>query len=432
MSHRISNLRPQFYRWRQRRPVKRFFAVILLLVVFPSRCAVLSLLRIFSRQQQPRRIVVIHLAGLGDTLMLTPALAALQGHYPDARIDLITLHEYVKDAFENYPRLGHISTLPAYPGHWIISKFIKLSEAKLVLAAIRYYAILLLNHSFARYDVGINFGLSDFERNVGNALLYCLNVRKRIGALGVNDKLLTDRITTEYTRKHRAIAYMSFLRPLGISSAPRDYEFPTSDNDLQAVKLVLRSEKIDRSKPLAVIHPGGKLHINSRRWPAEYYARLCDFLSSREGFEVVLTGDRDDYEVCAEIARRCGRGAKSIAGRLSFAQIGALLSSCALFVTNDTATLHLAEAVRVPRVISIFGPTDPDLLAPQNKRNLVLRSDLPCAPCMGGLIDGSTERCWREVKEECLWRITPDQVIGVLEQSYGKTEVRVARANLFG
>ena len=428
MSYRISNLRQRFYAWRQQRPGKRFFTAVLLLIVFPFRFAILSLLNIFSRGRQPRRIVVIQLAGLGDTLMLTPALAALQGHYPNAKIDFITLHGYVKDAFQCHPRLDNISTLPAYPGHWIISRFVKLSGAKLVLAAIWYYPVLLLKHSFSRYDVGINFGLSDFDRNVGNALLYCLSVPRRVGSFGLTDKLLSDRATVDYARTHRATAYLSFLRPLEISSESCRYEFPVSRNDLQTVKLALRREEVDTAKPLAVIQPGGKMLINSRRWPADYYARVCDFLSSSEGFEVVLTGDGDDEAVCDEILRSPGRKVKSIAGRLTFSETAALLSSCQLFITNDTSTLHLAEAVRVPRVVSIFGPTDPDLLAPQNERNVVLRSDLPCAPCMGGLIDGNTERCWRDVKEECMLGITPERVIGVLQQYYGRPALHRARA----
>jgi ADP-heptose:LPS heptosyltransferase len=427
MSNRLRNLRQHFYYWRQRRPVERFVATVLFLLVLPFKLAIVWLLNALARGRQPKRIVVIQLAGLGDMLMLTPALAALRERYPDAKIDFITLHGYVKDGFQGHSHLDNISVLPAYSGHWIISKFAGRFGARLVLAAIRYYPDLLLNLSFRRYDVGINFGLSDFDRNVGNALLFCLCIPRRVGSAGMDDRLLNDVATVDYARTHRAIAYLSFLKPLGISAESFAYQFTVSRNDLKAVKLALRSEKVDPSKPLAVIHPGGKMHINSRRWPAEYYARVCDFLVSSEGFEVVLTGDQNDEAVCAEIARRPGTKVKTIAGRLSFSETAALLSSCRLCITNDTATLHLAEAVRVPRVVSIFGPTDPDLLAPQNERHVVLHSDLPCAPCMGGLIDGNTERCWREVKEECLWRITPEQVIGVLKQYYGEPAVR-ARA----
>lgn len=416
--------RERFYAWRQRRPVKRFFTAASLLVIFPFRL----LLNVFSRGEQPRRIVVIHLAGLGDMLMLTPALAALQDHYPNAKIDLITLHQYVNYAFQSHPRLNNISNVPAYPGHWIVSRFVNLSGARLILAAIWYYPDLLLKYSFSSYDVGINFGASDFDRNLGNALLYCLNVPRRIGAAGPSDSLLSDRVTVDFARTHRPTVYLNFLRPLGISNANRSYEFPVNRADLQIVKLKLRGENVNASKPLAVIHPGGKVHINSRRWPADHYARVCDFLSNSEGFEVVLTGDLDDAAVCDEIVQSSGSKAKSIAGRLTFGETAALLSSCRLCITNDTATLHLAEAVHVPRVLSIFGPTDPDLLVPQNERHTVIRSDLGCAPCMGGMIDGNTERCWRDVKEECMSGITPDQVMGVLKQYYRKPEVRSARA----
>ncbi|MDX6498796.1 MAG: hypothetical protein QOG23_2056 [Blastocatellia bacterium] len=428
MRNGFHQLRHRQYQWRQRRPVARFCAGVLLLLVWPSRFAIQALLNTFFSGRRPKRIVVIQLAGLGDTLMLTPALAALQGEYPNAKIDFVTLHGYVKDAFKNDPRFNNITTLPAYQGHWIISKFVNRSGGKLVLAALRYYPNLLLSHLFSRYDVGINFAISDFDRNLGNALLYCLNVRRRVGSAGLSDKLLTDPATVDYARMQRSTAYLKFLKPLGISAGRRAYEYPVREDDLEIVKLALRREGVDTSRPLAVIHPGGKIHINSRRWPAEYFARVCEFLSVDEGFEIVLTGDGDDVAVCQQIASSLGSKAKSLAGRFTFAETAALLSLCQLCITNDTSTLHLAEAAQVPRVISIFGPTDADILAPQSERHVVLRSKLPCAPCMGGIIDANTERCWREVKEECLSGIGPEQVIGVLQQYYGTRPLRLAQA----
>jgi ADP-heptose:LPS heptosyltransferase len=258
--------------------------------------------------------------------------------------------------------------------------------------------------------------------------MYCLNVRKRVGSVGPNDKLLTDPATVDYARVKRATAYLKFLEPLGISAGNRAYEYPVRANDLDVVKLALRRENVDTSRPMAVIHPGGKIHINSRRWPAEHFARVCDFLSVEEGFEIVLTGDGDDVDVCKQIVSSLGTKVKSLAGRFTFAETAALLSLCQLCITNDTSILHLAEAAGVDRVISIFGPTDPDILAPQNERYVVLRSKLPCAPCMGGIIDPNTERCWLEVKEECLSGISPEQVVSVLEQFYGSRPLRVARA----
>jgi len=406
----------------------RLAAAALLLIVWPIKFVVDAVLNAFNKKQ-PKRIVVVQLAGLGDLLMLTPALAALRKNYPDAKIDFITLHGYVRDAFVNHPRVDSITALPAYPGKWIVAKFKNRSGWRLMLTTLRCYPSLLLKNLFVRYDVGINFGLGDFDRNLGNALLYSLRARRRIGTPGLGDRLLTERANVIGERRQRATTYLKFLEPLGISAIPNGtaYEFPVRAHEVNNVKLALRRESIDSSRPLVVMHPGGKLHVNSRRWPAEYFARVCRFLGE-EGFQIALTGDQDDVEVCEKVAQASGPKVRSIAGRLSFSETAALLSLSQLFITNDTSTLHLADAVRVPRVISIFGPTDPEQLVPRNERHIVFRSKLPCAPCMGGLIDATTERCWRDVKEECLSEISPEQVIAVVRQYSKRPAARAARA----
>jgi ADP-heptose:LPS heptosyltransferase len=379
-----------------------------------------------ARNQAPRRILVIHFGGLGDTLMLTPALAAIKQKFPTARVDCLTLHDYVKEAFRQHSRLDSIRVLPPYNGQWIISRFANLSGPSLVLATIRHYPELLLRLTVARYDLAINFGLGDFDRRLGNALMFCADVPVRVGSLA-NDNLLTHSRENLSAQYHRVDEYLDLLMALGIKNADTTYEYPVTSSDAENVETVLDDRGIDQNRPLAVIHPGGKLHINSRRWPAEYFARICDFLFS-EGFQVVLTGDQNDMPVCDEVLRLSQQQLISIAGRLTFSQSAALLKLADLVITNDTATLHLAEAVAAPRVISIFGPTDASLLVPKNERHIVFRSSLPCAPCMGGIIDATTERCWRDVKEECLSQTTPDHVIAVLRESYAKPATRVASA----
>jgi len=382
--------------------------------------------RILRLKKRSTRVLVVHLAGVGDTLMLTPALGALQRHYQDSRINLIALHDYVKEAFQGHPLLSEITLLPHYRGQWISDKFKALSDARLIFAAIWFYPDLILKHCFRDYEVGVNFALSNFDRDLGIALLYCLNVSKRVGSFGEHGGLLTHQATINYTRTHRARAYLDHLQPLGIFATNQSYEFPISDYDAESVRLTLRRVGVNGSKRIVAMHPGGRVHINSRRWPAEYYVRVGSYLAGSGLFSVVMTGDSEDQAVCEEIARGIGAGASSLAGQLSIAETGALLSRCELCITNDTATLHLADAVQVPRVISIFGPTDPKLLVPNNERHIVLRSDIPCSPCMGSIIDENSERCWREVKEECLLQVTPEEVIDVLREQYAQPAARAA------
>ena len=422
----INNLRTSLYAWRQRRPFKRFLSAIAFIAVWPVYWFASRLQRLSVRTPTTRKILVIHFGGLGDTLILTPALRALKEYYPQSRLDLLTLHEHVKQAFQGHSRIDSITTLPPYSGQWIVSKFTNLSGAKLIQSAIRYYPDLLLTLLCRRYDVAINFGMADFDQQLANALMYSTNIPTRIGGAS-HGELLTNRVDVSSAQRHRVDSYLDVLKSLGVNKPSTSYEYPVTSASVQDVKVFLRDHGVDESNRLAVIHPGGKLHVNSRRWPADYFARVCDFLVA-EGFQVLLTGDRGDAEVCDDVARFAKRQTISIAGRLTFSETAALLSFADLAVTNDTATLHLADAVQVPRVVSIFGPTDPSVLAPQNERHIVFRSSLPCAPCMGGLIDAKTERCWRDVKEECLWQTSPDQVIAVLSEAYRKRVARAANA----
>jgi ADP-heptose:LPS heptosyltransferase len=423
----MSTPRQSFYEWRQRRPLKRGAAAAALLIMGPTVIGGRRILRLFSRRTNVQRVLVFHFGGLGDTLMLTPALRALKQHYPDAKLDIITLHESVKNSFAQQQCIDSIESLPPYPGKWIISRFAGRTGGRLILATLRYYPELLLRLLFRRYDIVINFGLCEFDQTLGNALAYCQGVGTRVGARGKSGELLTHQVETNLSTQHRVDTYLEFLKPLRVRTEDKTYEYPIGDLETARAKFVLRERGINATRRLAVIHPGGKLHVNSRRWPAEYFARVCEYLFN-EGFEVVLTGDRDDVEVCAEVERACDAGIKSLTGALTFAESAALLSIADLVITNDTATLHLAEAAAAARIVSIFGPTDPSLLAPRNSRHLVFRSNLPCAPCMGGTIDANTERCWREVKEECLWQTTPAQVIAELRQLYATRASRVATA----
>jgi ADP-heptose:LPS heptosyltransferase len=422
----VYNWRKRFYAWRQQRPLKRFVAAVAFVAVWPVCWFVNRLQRFGSRTAKTRRILAIHFGGLGDTLMLTPALRALKEHYPAARVELVTLHEHVREAFRDHSRIDSITTLPPYSGQFIVSRFTNLSDAGSVVRTVRYYPELLLKLLFRRYDLAINFGAAEFDQQLGNALMCCLDIPTRVGAAAGSARFLTHRVEISASR-HRVDSYLDFVTTLGIHEPSKAYEYAVGTSNVRSIEQFLKDQGINQSARLAVIHPGGKLHVNSRRWPAGNFARVCDFLAG-EGFQVLLAGDRDDSQVCDEVARLAKRQTKSVAGLLNFSETAALLSSADLTVTNDTATLHLADAVSVPCVVSIFGPTDPTVLAPQNERHIVFRSSLPCAPCMGGVIDARTERCWRDVKEECLSQTTPDQVVAVLRDVYRTGKVRAANA----
>jgi ADP-heptose:LPS heptosyltransferase len=105
-----------------------------------------------------------------------------------------------------------------------------------------------------------------------------------------------------------------------------------------------------------VVHPGAA--AQARRWPPERWAAVAR--SQRvEGRDVVLTGSRDERELCLAIAGDAGLPpAAVLAGRTSLVELAGVVGRAPVAVSGDTGVAHLATALGAPSVV-LFGPTSP-------------------------------------------------------------------------
>ena len=67
-------------------------------------------------------------------------------------------------------------------------------------------------------------------------------------------------------------------------------------------------------------------------------------------------------------------------GQTTLEQLIAELGECALLLTNDTGTMHLATLVGVP-VVAVFGSTEPRLTGPLGLGHTIIRHQVECSPC---------------------------------------------------
>ena len=119
----------------------------------------------------------------------------------------------------------------------------------------------------------------------------------------------------------------------------------------------------------------------SKRWP--YYAELAATLAKHVAIAVV--GGRDDVELGNEIVAAVGRSggrAVNACGRLTLRQSAAFIGRAVLLVTNDSAPLHLATAMRTP-IVALFGPTVTEFgFGPVRPGDVALGTEgLLCRPC---------------------------------------------------
>jgi ADP-heptose:LPS heptosyltransferase len=89
-----------------------------------------------------------------------------------------------------------------------------------------------------------------------------------------------------------------------------------------------------------------------RRWPMENFIALGRRLGTTHGARILVFGAKNEQDLGATISRDVP-GAINLAGKTSIGQLAALLSHCAVLVTNDTGTMHVASAVG-PRIVALF------------------------------------------------------------------------------
>jgi heptosyltransferase-2 len=110
--------------------------------------------------------------------------------------------------------------------------------------------------------------------------------------------------------------------------------------------------------------------------------------------------------MAATIEQHLGGNCLNLAGQTSVRGLMSLVSKCSLFVTNDSGPMHIAAAFGVP-LVAIFGSTDHATTSPYTDRALIVRKDVPCAPC-------KLREC--PTDHRCMTGVTVEHVVAAAEK----------------
>ena len=115
------------------------------------------------------------------------------------------------------------------------------------------------------------------------------------------------------------------------------------------------------SERLVLCHlSAGGSRAQDKSWPVEYWVQLVKTLI-QHGYQVGFTGVKSDEDRVLEVMERAGVSAPdavSLCGAVKLDALAELLANAPLLITVDTGVLHLAAAVD-GRSIGLHGPTLP-------------------------------------------------------------------------
>ena len=334
---------------------------------------------------KPRRIAIFRALQLGDLLCAVPALRAIRSGYPDAEITLIGL-PWAEGFVRRFRRLvDRFVEFPGFPG---------LPERVPDLAALPAF---LGDAQAARYDLAIQMhGRGELTNSIVAAFAAQSSAGFCPPAGACPDPLHFLPWPASGTEIHRCIALTDFL---GLPRCGDRLEFPLDDAELAQGEALLARYRL-APQSFVCVHPGARLY--TRRWPAEYFARVAHEIV-RRGFGVVLSGSAEEALLTRRIARELPPHAVvDLAGQTSLGAFAALLRHARLLVANDTGVSHVAAALRVPSVIVCCG-ADPRRFAPlDHALHEVLHHPVTCRPC-------AHVHC--PIGHPCAQKLTPDRVL---------------------
>jgi heptosyltransferase-2 len=128
----------------------------------------------------------------------------------------------------------------------------------------------------------------------------------------------------------------------------------------------------------------GASNGTAKRWLPERFAESAAMAAQALGARVVLLGSPADREVCARVVtalRAKGIEALDMSGRTTVGSLMTVVASCDAVLTNDSGTMHLADALGIPTV-AVFGPTCEHATGPTGPWSAVVRQPVDCSPCL--------------------------------------------------
>jgi heptosyltransferase I len=322
-----------------------------------------------------KKMLVIKLAAVGDTVLLGHALEAFLKSNPQIEAHWLVspINQAIAQLFPTVHRFlvweGGMASLPSLVRQLRREKY----DAVCDLEQWSRGTALLAYFSGAAVRVGFD---TPGQHRAG---AYTQTYRKKFDQHEIDDFYSVLSLVGPVRRDH------ALLLPLPAEG----------DGALMAAGL----DRFVRSTKLKVlIHPGCGADGLPREWPLESYAVLGHWLSKTHNAELVLTSGPEEMAKSARLARLLQGKAINAGGCLPWYGLIHLVDRVDLVISGNTGVMHIAAA-RSKAQVALHGPTNPRFWGPLGTKAVVVASPCPQCPCLklGFEYHAADQRCMAKI-----------------------------------
>jgi len=338
-----------------------------------------------------RKLLVIRLRSIGDTVLTTPSLVALRRFLPHTSIDVL-LEDWVAPVLDGSQLVDRVISIPRHSNA---------ARARIARDLHR-----------TGYDVVYNL----HGGTTATFLARASGARQRVGYAHYQYARLHNHVAPSpqeiWSRPtlHSAEQQLALIGWTGVPVSDRPAtQLAVTEKAARSIAARLAAHQID-SEPVALIHPAAA--FETKQWPTENFARVIDEVAARGLTPVVIVAPKEKQVLDSVVQQSSAR----VIGLtdLSLPEVTALAARAQLFVGNDSGIAHMAAAVSTPCVV-IFGSSNVAHWRPwTTNQNEVVREEMNCQPCHGYF-------CAEFETPQCILRIPVERVVAAIDRLMRET-----------
>ncbi|MDD5730458.1 MAG: lipopolysaccharide heptosyltransferase II [Candidatus Omnitrophica bacterium] len=341
--------------------------------------------QLYEEAINSKKILVIKFSSLGDIILSTAAIKAIREKYPHGNKISFLVGTGSKDVLLGCPYIDELLVCDLKNNDKGLRGLLKMADK-------------LRKNNF---DIVI-----DLQNNRKSHLLSRLTLA--LDRYGYDNKkfgfLLNHRIRDDKAPIDPVAHQFRILSMLGMELKEPHLELWPTQEDTRYIQDMLDAEWVSPHHKIIGINISASPRWITKIWPTQHMVRLCEEIGRRD-IRVILTGSQND---CAR-ADKLAQSVKNVklinaCAKTTVNQLACLIKRCQVYVSVDSAPLHVAAAMDTP-FVAIFGPTDPRRHLPPAKKFVVIRKELSCSPCY-------KSKCR---KQKCMELIKPEEVLAAID-----------------
>jgi len=367
--------------------LENIFFIVVTFILSPYFYAV-SFLDKFKLKKD-LKILIIQTAKIGDLICSTPVFREVKKKYPNSYLAVLVL-SLTKGVIENNPYIDEIIPIDHKKLYGINSKIELIKEIK---------------------RKKFNWSFSLLPEILSNIIPFWAGIPNRVATVseyttqGVKLLSIFNTCVLEYKRHTLALEhYLNILGFIGIKKTSQKKEIFIGLKEKKKSLRFLRKYGLKANDFLVGISvtAGNKL----KEWSLEKFAQLADKLIEDHKAKVVFFGSDAEYDGIIKIQSMMKNKSINSSRKFSLSEVPALFKYLRLFISVDTGSLYIANAMGIP-IVDIVGPIDIYEQSPLGDKCEIVQKKMDCIPCSFVL---PPARFCKEGHRRCIKEISVDDV----------------------